>query len=141
MVDKVCASLPPHLRTFALNQTLCKQWFEEGESSIPSLQVTPAVWDWQEGGQLLSFVTPQLDRFENVGWEAVYQISLRFLHQRSLAGLDESRWTEFFGPDFSPRSSWRSLYKLPIEKLAADLQWMIVYGAIATDRERTWIRM
>ncbi len=37
-----------------------------------------------------------------------------------------------FGPDF--RGSWRSLYKPPIEKRTADLQWRLVHGIIATNR-------
>ncbi|KAJ3582193.1 hypothetical protein NHX12_015766, partial [Muraenolepis orangiensis] len=56
--------------------------------------------------------------------------------QRSLAGVRESRWAEFLGPDSSPKGSWRCLYKLPVEKRTADLQWRIVHGAIATNRYR-----
>ena len=58
------------------------------------------------------------------------------LNLRSLAGMQESKWTVFFGPDISPKGSWRSLYKLPIEKRTADLQWRIEHGAIATNRYR-----
>ena len=50
--------------------------------------------------------------------------------------MKESRWTKFFGPDVSPKGSWRSLYKLPVEKWTADLQWRIAHGAIATNRYR-----
>ncbi|KAJ3615285.1 hypothetical protein NHX12_018853, partial [Muraenolepis orangiensis] len=38
--------------------------------------------------------------------------------------------------DSSPKGSWRCLYKLPVEKRTADLQWRIVHGAIATNRTR-----
>jgi hypothetical protein len=31
------------------------------------------------------------------------------------------------------KAVWRSLYKLPIEKRTADLQWRIIHGAIATN--------
>ncbi len=40
----------------------------------------------------------------------------------------------FFGMDISPKGSWRSLYKRPIDKRTGDLQWRIVHGAIATNR-------
>ncbi|XP_075888844.1 uncharacterized protein LOC142892515 [Nelusetta ayraudi] len=83
VVDEVCASLPSHLRIFAQNQTVCEQWTEEGEYSV-----TPAVGDGQEEGQLLSFATSLLNKFENVGRKAAYQISLKVLNQRSLEGLD-----------------------------------------------------
>lgn len=52
----------------------------------------------------------------------------------SLAGLKESRWTEYFGPGSSLKGSWRCLYKQPIEKRTEDLQWRIVHGAIAMNR-------
>ena len=45
----------------------------------------------------------------------------------------------FFGSGPSPKGSWRSLYKLPIEKRTGDLQWRIVHGAIATNRFRAHI--
>ena len=32
------------------------------------------------------------------------------------------------------RDRWRALYKPPIEKRTADLQWRLIHGAIATDR-------
>ncbi len=37
-----------------------------------------------------------------------------------------------FGTDF--KACWRSLYKLPVEKRTADLQWRLMFGAIATNR-------
>lgn len=61
---------------------------------------------------------------------------VKVLNLCSLSGLKESRWTEFFGPYASPKGSWQSLYKLPIEKRTADLQWRVVHGAIATNRYR-----
>ncbi|KAK3546767.1 hypothetical protein QTP70_035207 [Hemibagrus guttatus] len=46
------------------------------------------------------------------------------------------KWLEFFGTDSSPKGRWRSLYKRPIDKRTADLQWRIVHGAIATNGHR-----
>ncbi|KAI3357926.1 hypothetical protein L3Q82_016316 [Scortum barcoo] len=137
VVEEVCAALPQSLRTFTTNRSLCDQWSEGGQFSFPSLAVTPAVGKWQEGGgQLLSFTTPRLDKFRMWEKKEVYQVCIRVLNMRSLAGMKESRWTQFFGPEFSPKASWRSLYKLPVEKRTADLQWRVIYGAIATNRYR-----
>lgn len=52
----------------------------------------------------------------------------------SLAGVKESSWTEVFGPEFTLKGSWWSLYKPPIKEQAADLQWRMVHGAIAINR-------
>ena len=49
---------------------------------------------------------------------------------QSLVGMEGSRSTEFFDPDISPKGSWRSLYKLPIEKWTADLQWRIKFAVV-----------
>lgn len=103
VVEEVCAALPQHLKETAEDRSLCDQWSEECEYSFPSLLITPAVGEWQEGeGQLLSFETPHLDKFQAVGKKALYHISVKTLNVQSLAGMEESRWTEFFGPDASP---------------------------------------
>lgn len=137
VVEEVCAALPPTLRALAEDRTLCDQWSEGCEYRFPSLSITPAVGEWQEGGnQLLSFTTPHLDTFQDAGKKTLYQACVKTLTLNSLAGIEESWWTEFFGPDISPKGSWRSLYKLPVEKRTADLQWRIVHGAIATNRYR-----
>ncbi|KAK3524893.1 hypothetical protein QTP86_011311 [Hemibagrus guttatus] len=36
-------------------------------------------------------------------------------------------------PDFLVPDRWRTLYKPPVEKRTADLQWRIIHGAVATD--------
>lgn len=137
VVEEVCAALPQPLRVFVENSALSDQWDDECEYSLPSLSITPAVGEWQEGeGQLLSLQTPCLNSFEVVGKKAVYEVCVKVLNLCSLAGLKESRWAEFFGPDISPKGSWRSLYKIPLEKRTADLQWRVVHGAIATNRYR-----
>ncbi|KAJ3583797.1 hypothetical protein NHX12_015584, partial [Muraenolepis orangiensis] len=97
--------------------------------------VTPAVGDWHEGaGQLLTLRTPHLGTFQACGKKETYNLCVKVLNLRSLAGVKESRWAEFLGPDSSPKGSWWCLYKLPVEKRTADIQWRIVHGAIATNR-------
>ncbi|KAJ3599091.1 hypothetical protein NHX12_033054 [Muraenolepis orangiensis] len=135
VVKEVCAALPESLRAFAEDADLCEQWIEDGDYSFPSLEVTPAVGDWHEGaGQLLTLRTPHLGTFQACGKKETYNLCVKVLNLRSLAGVKESRWAEFLGPDSSPKGSWRCLYKLPVEKRTADLQWRIVHGAIATNR-------
>ncbi|KAJ3611229.1 hypothetical protein NHX12_021245, partial [Muraenolepis orangiensis] len=137
VVKEVCAALPESLRAFAEDADLCEQWLEDGDYSFPSLEVTPAVGDWHEGaGQLLTLRTPHLGTFQACGKKETYNLCVKVLNLRSLAGVRESRWAEFLGPDSSPKGSWRCLYKLPVEKRTADLQWRIVHGAIATNRYR-----
>uniref|UniRef100_A0A671WHQ0 Reverse transcriptase domain-containing protein n=1 Tax=Sparus aurata TaxID=8175 RepID=A0A671WHQ0_SPAAU len=137
VLEEVCAELPPPLRTFVEDRVNCEQWSEESEYGFPSVSVTPALGEWQQGGgQLLSSKTPHLDKFQDAGTKDLYQACVKVLNLSTLAGVRESRWAEFLGPDVSPKGSWRSLYKMPVEKRTADLQWRIVHGAIATNRYR-----
>lgn len=64
---------------------------------------------------------------------AVLHIRLFFLSSSLLfwAELKDSRWTHF-----SPKGNFLSLY-VESEKRTADLQWRIVYAAIATNTYRT----
>ena len=92
------------------------------------------VRDWQEGrDKLLTFVTPKLERFEAVEKKPLYQLCVKVCCLHSLVGVKVSKWTKLFGQDKSLTSSWRSLYKLPVNKHSADLQWRIIHGAITTN--------
>ncbi|KAK2904012.1 hypothetical protein Q8A73_010669 [Channa argus] len=137
VMEEVLAALPKSLRVFVEQSALPDQWNDDCEYSFPSLLILPAAGEWQEGeGQILSFKIPQLSTFQGAGKKVIYQICVKVLNLRSLTGVKESRWTGFLGQDDSPKGSWRCLYKLPIEKRTADLQWRVVHGAIATNRYR-----
>ena len=122
VVEKFCAALTQHLRETVEDCMLCDQWGEYCEYSFPSLFITPVVGEWQEGeGQLLSFVTPHLDKFQ-----AVKKKKKTVSHQRqnpecTVSGKDGG--VEFFGSDVS--GSWQSLYKLPPDSrpLVEDCAW------------------
>lgn len=59
---------------------------------------------------------------------------MKVSHYSSLKKVKESKWTDVFGPESSPKGCWRSLYKPPTEKRTADLQWRVVHWAIATNK-------
>ncbi|KAJ3612977.1 hypothetical protein NHX12_019234 [Muraenolepis orangiensis] len=128
VVKEVCAALPESPRAFAEDADLCEQWMEDGDYSFPSLQVTPAVRDWHEGaGHLLTMRTPHPGTFQACGKKETYHLCVKVLNLRSLAGVKESRWAEFFGPDSSPeRQLVVAVHKLPVEKQTADLQWRML---------------
>lgn len=135
MVKEVCASLPGHLRGIVEDRIMCEQWDDDYEYVFPSLNVVPAVGEWQdEEGSLLSLSNLELGEFEHIGNKDIYHTCIKVSHLRSLSGMKVSKWIDVFGPSFSPKGCWRSLYKPPLEKRTADLQWRIVHGAIATNR-------
>lgn len=43
---------------------------------------------------------------------------------------------EVFASDCSPKARWRVLYKPPVEKQMADLQWRITMNRLAMNRHR-----
>ncbi|KAK2912658.1 hypothetical protein Q8A73_006771 [Channa argus] len=138
-VEEVLAALPQSLGVFVEHSALPDRWNDDCKYSFPSLLIVPAVGEWQEGEvQLLSFKIPQLSTIQNAGKKVIYQICIKVLNLRSWTGLKESRRTGFLGQDDSLKGTWRCLYKLPIEKQTADLQWRVVHGAIATNTERGW---
>lgn len=89
----------------------------------------------EEGtGALLSFKTPELIDLPSASKKSLYTTAVKVLNRPSLVGVHESRWLGLLPPGSSPKGSWRSLYKPPIEKRTADLQWRVVHGAVATNR-------
>ncbi len=68
--------------------------------------------------------------------KTLYTLCVKILHLHALTNVKESKWQEVFGLGASPKGSWRTLYKPPIEKRTGDLQWRLVHGIIATNRHR-----
>ena len=103
--------------------------------TFPALEVSAAVDEWEEeDGLLLSFKTPQLGDLQELTSKTLYAVSVKINNKDTLVGVKESRWSGILAPGSSPRGSWRAMYKSPVEKRTADLQWRIVHGAVATNR-------
>lgn len=135
LVTEVWQSLAAPLRDFAQDRGLAVQWSEGSEYVFPSLVVSPAVAEeTEESGLLLSLRTPELELFDSCSGKQLYRSCVKVLNIGSFAGVRESGWTEFFGSDFSPKGSWRVLYKPPVERRMGDIQWRIIHGIIATNR-------
>ena len=77
--------------------------------------------------------------FVSLSKKELYSLCVKVGHQRVLERVGAWRWSEVFGPGFPSRGCWRSLYKPPIEKRTADLQWRLVHGAIATNRHVAYL--
>lgn len=100
---------------------------------FPELKISAAIEEQPENS-ILNFRTPQLIMIEEASKKAIYVTCVKVSHCSSLKKIKESKWTDLFGADFSPKGCWRSLYKPPIEKRTADLQWRVVHWAIATNK-------
>lgn len=133
ILEKVFLFLPSAFRQFLEVNELTTT--ENGKyDEFPELRISAAVEDKSEDDSILDFKIPQLTNFEEVSKKAIYLTSVKVLYHTVLKMHRESKWTDIFGIDSSPRGCWRSLYKTPIEKRTADLQWRIVHWAIATNK-------
>lgn len=140
LVRDLCQSLPGPLGTYVQNQVLMDQWSSSQEYVFPSLDVSPAVGQWrEESGLLLNVRTPSLPTFSTCSSKQLYCSCVKVLNLGSLKDVRESRWIETLASGSSPRGSWRVLYKPPVEKRMADIQWRIIHGALATNRYRARI--
>ncbi|KAK3510233.1 hypothetical protein QTP70_031055, partial [Hemibagrus guttatus] len=81
---------------------------------------------------ILSFKAPQTS-LKDMTKKGIYHITVKVIHKESLKRQKASRWPGMLNPDFLMRDRWRTLYKPPVEKRTADLQWRIIHGAVATD--------
>lgn len=126
MLEEVRSALPGACRE-ALGM-LSQGW----SYSFPAIRVSAAQESPDNEFTFVSFKTPELGLFQDICKKALYIVCVKVSHQTALRRVKTWRWTEVFGPDF--RGCWRSLYKPPIEKRTADLQWRLMYGIIATNR-------
>ncbi|XP_036425573.1 adenosine receptor A1-like [Colossoma macropomum] len=77
----------------------------------------PEMQNWQEGqGMLLSLGTLTLGLFSTLTKRILYLACTKALNFHSLRDVRQSKWTEVVQAGSSPKGSWRSLYKRPIEK-------------------------
>jgi hypothetical protein len=55
----------------------------------------------------LSFHTPELGKFSEVGKKAMYRTCVKVSHASSLKGVNSTRWAGVLGPGASPKGCWR----------------------------------
>ncbi len=129
--DDIFAVLPSSYRNLVAGGKV-----QQLKGDFPRFKISPAVSREQEelDGSILFFKTPQLEEFDIASKKALYYVTVKITHMNSLSMHSFSKWMETIEPDFLERDRWRALYKPPIEKRTADLQWRIIHRAIATNR-------
>ncbi len=65
--------------------------------------------------------------------KAIYYTSVKVIHWNLLKRQRTSSWPGLLRPDFLVSGQVEDPVQPPVEKQTADLQWMIIQGAIATD--------
>ncbi len=130
----------PSTFTELLKEEETKQQCVNVMVEFPNLGVSAAV-ETSAGDErkLLIFKTPELNLFADTGKRALYYTCVKVMHFESLKCVPDSKWQGIEGFDGSPKGSWRTLYKCPIDKRTGDLQWRIIHGIVTTNRHRAHI--
>jgi len=116
--------------------------YDGGNAHFPELHVSIKKEDWQEDGRkLLSMEIPELNVFSNLSRQTLYRACVKTINFQHLKDVRDTKWTMVFDSGSSPKGSWRSLYKRPIEKRVGDLQWRIVHGILATNRHKALLNV
>ncbi|KAK3575560.1 hypothetical protein QTP86_029564, partial [Hemibagrus guttatus] len=132
--EELCNTLPSSYRTY-IGQRHGTTQDRKSDEEFPGLRILPAVRTEEEDAvtdSILSFKVPQTS-LKNMTKKGIYHITVKVLHKESLKRQKASRWPGMLNLDFLVRDRGRTLYKPPVEKRTADLQWRIIHGAVATD--------
>ncbi|KAK3543616.1 hypothetical protein QTP70_025016, partial [Hemibagrus guttatus] len=132
--EELCNTLPSSYRTY-IGQRHGTTQDRKSDEEFPGLRILPAVRTKGEDtvtDSILSFKAPQTS-LKDMTKKGIYHITVKVLHKESLKRQKASRWPGMSNPDFLVRDRWRTLYKPPVEKRTADLQWRIIHRAVATD--------
>ncbi|KAK3509430.1 hypothetical protein QTP70_035016, partial [Hemibagrus guttatus] len=131
--EELCNTLPSSYRTYIGQRHGTTR--DRKSDEFPGLRILPAVRTEEEDAvtdSILSFKAPQTS-LKDMTKKGIYHITVKVLHKESLKRQKASRWPGMLNPDFLVRDRERTLYKPPVEKRTADLQWGIIHGAVATD--------
>uniref|UniRef100_A0A3B3DKH2 Reverse transcriptase domain-containing protein n=1 Tax=Oryzias melastigma TaxID=30732 RepID=A0A3B3DKH2_ORYME len=133
VVQAVMCSIPTEWRAFISEHI--NSWDPTSSYRSPPVTISHNADDWiEDPNKLLDLSQSKGVNFETLHRKAAYTLCIKIRHFKSLTELEASRWAGLFGSSTTPRGRWKSLYRFPVEKRAADLQWRIVHGCVATNR-------
>lgn len=136
LLTEIVTAVPSDFKC-ALKKEVSEQNDDDNVKDFPELEVKVGIVSWQEEeGKLLTFSTPELKSFREVGKKSMYHVCVKVMRFQELKQVRESKWQEIFGTDLSPKRSWRTLYKIPTDKRTGDLQWRIVHGIVTTNKHK-----
>ncbi|KAK3565998.1 hypothetical protein QTP86_024206 [Hemibagrus guttatus] len=95
------------------------------EGPFPQLDIAPDL-DGPEGLLLECWGVRELD-FGSVSEKLLYRACVKVLNKKKLSGKVDTPWRSVLGFNADIKPEWRALYKPPLTKKAADLQWRILH--------------
>ena len=97
---------------------------------FPDIILSPALGE--ETGPLLAVSSPGKLSLHRADKATLYENIVKAIHKKGLSGRPPTVWSNRPGWG-GTRPQWRVLYKPPLKKRTADLQWRVLHGAIASN--------
>lgn len=137
IVGRMWSVLPRPLRTFAQNRANAASWSSGLDYTFPSLSISPAVEELPTPrASVLHLKEPTPMKLSSIQGKQLYLVCMVTRNFNSISGMGNCKWKDIHDSDSSPNDGWRVLYKPPVEKRMADIQWRIIHGIIATNKYR-----
>ncbi|KAK3538386.1 hypothetical protein QTP86_001553 [Hemibagrus guttatus] len=95
------------------------------DESFPRLNIAPDL-DGCAGPLLECRSEGEMD-FGSVSGKLLYRACVKVLNKKKLSGRVDTPWRSVLGFNGDVKPEWRALYKPPLTKRAADLQWRILH--------------
>lgn len=103
----------------------------DDKDPFPLLWMTPELKGMS--GVLLDFNDVHSSILEDVEGKVLYKYFVKLLNKTSLNGRVDTVWRGKFSLADEVKPVWRVLYKPPLKKRSADLQWRVLHGAVAVN--------
>ena len=97
---------------------------------FPEVYMSPEFGE--ETGPLLAVSSPGKLTLHGADKGTLYQNCVKAINKKGLSGRPPTVWNDRLGGGH-PCPQWRVLYKPPLKKRTADLQWRILHGAVASN--------
>ncbi|KAK3570108.1 hypothetical protein QTP86_011293, partial [Hemibagrus guttatus] len=108
------------------------------DEPFPRLNIAPDL-DGCAGPLLECRSEGEMD-FGSVSGKLLYRACVKVLNKKKLSGRVDTPWRSVLGFNGDIKPEWRALYKPPLTKTAADLQWRILHvdaGMVAAPAQGT----
>ena len=97
---------------------------------FPEISLSPGLGELT--GPLLATTRPEDLTLHKADKKTLYFNCVKVLNRSGLCNRRPTVWSERLGQN-GPGPQWRILYKPPLKKRTADLQWRILHGAVASN--------
>ncbi|KAK5858083.1 hypothetical protein PBY51_002254 [Eleginops maclovinus] len=96
---------------------------------FPEIYLSPGLGELT--GPLLKVANPEKMSIHKADKKTIYTNIVKTINKNGLKDRASTVWSTRLGAGNGPGPQWRSLYKPPLKKRTADLQWRILHSAIS----------